>query len=446
MCELGVAETNVEPARVEHGSARNCAVQTGKVLVEILQGSQVERRDVNREVVKFGERRREDVELALAARHGNCARYVRVREPELGILDMKPGEVSTRRTHRSSDIALPVVRKRLAVQCSEQIEIDRGCRELDVTHDQRILASREGHSPTQAGARRAYIHVAERKIGEVELLRLRTNVQVRAARAGSWERRVNPCDVVQRHRICMNVNVVSDREVASPYDLPLCPSRRSRKVDAWKVEPYGITELPDYAGRVGEQKRRISLGHLQSGKAEQHSGGIRIADARCGEVGISGGPTPGSSVSLGGATNLVVLACQLEMNGAIECSVFQPRSRVPRKREHERRIAKLHRVHDYERTGLLGLKLGRFRFAKNLPEIPVAVLMLAYVHNRMLDAEVVEQHASVQQIAQVVTHRHASRRKEERILCVANGDGVDGDSREEPVADAPHVQRSVDPL
>src|SRR6185437_15076880 len=224
----------------------------------------------------------------------------------------------------------------------------------------------------------------------------------------------------------MNVNVVSDRKVASPYDLSLRPSGRTGKVDAWKVEPYGITELPYYSGRVGEQKRRIGLRYLQSGKAEQHSGRIRIADARRRKVDISGGPTPGSSVSLGGATNLVVLACQLEMNGAIECSVFQPRRRVPRKREHERRIAKLHRVHDYERTGLLGLKLGRFRFAKYLPEIPVTVLMLTYVHNRMLDAEVVEQHASIQQVAKVVTYRHASSCNEERILCVANGDGVDG--------------------
>src|SRR6185312_3909180 len=184
MRELRVAEANVEPARVEHGGARDGAVETGKVLVEILQRAQVERRDVHREVVKFCERWREDVELALAARDGNCAGYMSVGEPELGILDMKPSEVSTRRTHRSRDVALPVIRERLAVQCPEQIEIYRGCRELDVTHDQRVLACRERHSPTQAGARRAYIHITERKIGEVELLRLRTNVQVRAAGAG----------------------------------------------------------------------------------------------------------------------------------------------------------------------------------------------------------------------------------------------------------------------
>src|SRR6185437_4356734 len=124
----------------------------------------------------------------------------------------------------------------------------------------------------------------------------------------------DPRNVVERHRVGVDVDVVSDGQIASPHDLPLGPPGGPGKVHARDIDPHRISELPDHARRVREQKRRISLGDLQSGKAEQHARGIRIADSRSGYLDIAAGPAPGSRVPLRTATNFVILARELEMN------------------------------------------------------------------------------------------------------------------------------------
>src|SRR6185437_11198784 len=97
---------------------------------------------------------------------------------------------------------------------------------------------------------------------------------------------------------------------------------------------------------------------LQSGKAEQHARGIRIADSRSGYLDIAAGPAPGSRVPLRTATNFVILARELEMNGAVERCVFQPWRGMPWEREHERRVAD-----EYESMTMNGLDCLGWNFA-----------------------------------------------------------------------------------
>ena len=77
---------------------------------------QVERGDVDVEAMKGRERRIQYVELALAARFRHRARDVRVVENQRRLLDLEMIEGAARRSHRSSDVALPVIREPFAVQ------------------------------------------------------------------------------------------------------------------------------------------------------------------------------------------------------------------------------------------------------------------------------------------------------------------------------------------
>ena len=95
---------------------------------------QIERRDIDVEVVEGRERGKEDVELAFPPCLGNCTGHVCILENECGLLDLEMVERSAGSTHGSGKVSLPIIGKRFAVQSAQQIEIDGRRLQLDVLH------------------------------------------------------------------------------------------------------------------------------------------------------------------------------------------------------------------------------------------------------------------------------------------------------------------------
>src|SRR5688500_6607209 len=76
---------------------------------------------------------------------------------------------------------------------------------------------------------------------------------------------------------------------------------------------------------------------------------------------------------------------------------------------------------------------------KDPPEIPVAVLVLAQVNDRIPCFEVREQNPAVEDVARIVLESDRSRSDEERIFVVAYLQRVDHDTVEESAVDAADV-------
>src|SRR6267143_2214834 len=78
--EVRVSEAHVEPRRIESGRSLHGSLDLREERVEILQRPQIERPNVDVEVVKSGEGWFENVELTLSARGRDRSRDVRVGE------------------------------------------------------------------------------------------------------------------------------------------------------------------------------------------------------------------------------------------------------------------------------------------------------------------------------------------------------------------------------
>ena len=149
MYYMRIREAHIEPRRIERRRARDRSFDSWEEWIQVLQRAQVESRDVDVEVVKGGERRKEDVELAFSRQLTHRSRYVRVLENERRSLDLETVERPAWRPHVPGDLALPVVRKVLAVQSAQQVEIHRHRLEVDVLHGQHRPARFERHVPHQ---------------------------------------------------------------------------------------------------------------------------------------------------------------------------------------------------------------------------------------------------------------------------------------------------------
>ena len=126
---------------------------------------------------------KENVELAVATRFGDCTGHVRILEDQRRLFDLEMIERASGRAHGSSDVSLPVVRERFAIQRAQQVEVHRRRLQLHVLDSQNVAARLERHVPEQPRARRPHVHVCQ---DVVEILRvaLTTDVELHLAATG----------------------------------------------------------------------------------------------------------------------------------------------------------------------------------------------------------------------------------------------------------------------
>ena len=163
------------------------------------------------------------------------------------------------------------------------------------------------------------------------------------------------------------------------------------------IDEYRITQIQRRSYHIGELERRIRFSETQISDSDQPTDRVGVRDARKAEIRVSVRPAPGARESFAGAPYLVVLARQLEANGAVTFGASQSVGHVPRQRQQEPCVANDRRIDDdvlaeTARVALLLLDARR----KDSPEIPVPILVLPDVHEGVFDFEVTEEDASVE--------------------------------------------------
>ena len=332
MKQARIRETNVEPRRVERRRSRHRSLELREERIQVLEGAQIQRRNINVEVVECGEGRKKNVELALAAGFGYRARHMSIFEDERRLLHLEMIERAARRSHGAGDVSLPVVRERLAVQGAQQIEIDRRRLELDVLDRQHFTARLERHVSEQPRSRRPHIHVAEHVVEELRVPQT-ADVELQLAAARRRQRRIYPGHIGQRYRIADDVHVVAHRQIASPDDAAVTLTRRTGKVEVIGVDEDRIAKIQSRPRDVAELERRIRLGEAELPDSHQSADSIGIGDAGEAEVRLRLRPPPRAREALTRSSDLVIGAVQLVPDGAVEFRSAQRIGRMPRQRQ-----------------------------------------------------------------------------------------------------------------
>src|SRR5439155_14116438 len=122
---------------------------------------------------------------------------------------------------------------------------------------------------------------------------------------------------------------------------------------------------------------------------------------------------------------------------AIELVSSERIRRMPRQRENDLSVVNIGGVHDDEIAKASSILRPARPFGKNQSPVPITVLMLAQVHEWMLNREVTEQNATTEYVASVILHVDRPAHYENRIFVVADVDRVDRHAIEKSAADFP---------
>ena len=184
------------------------------------------------------------------------------------------------------------------------------------------------------------------------------------------------------------MHVVAHRQIASPDDAAVTLTRRTGKVEVIGIDEDRIAKIQSRPRDVAELERRIRLGEAELPDSHQPADSIGIGDAGEAEVRLRLRPPPRTREALTRSSDLVIGAVQLVPDGAVQFRSAQRIGRMPRQRQQKSGTTDDRRIDDdvLSEPALVALLLLDTGW-KNPSEIPVAVLVLPEMHERMLGFE-----------------------------------------------------------
>src|SRR5205814_3553561 len=128
----------------------------------------------------------------------------------------------------------------------------------------------------------------------------------------------------------------------------------------------------------------------------------------------------------------------------IELVSSQRIRRMPRQCENDLNVMNVGRIHDDEIAKASSILRSARTLRKNQSPVPVTILMLAQVHEWMLDVDMTEQNATIEYVASVIPYVNRPARDENRIFVIADVHRVDRHAIEKSAGDFPDVNLSSD--
>src|SRR6266571_6146892 len=168
--------------------------------------------------------------------------------------------------------------------------------------------------------------------------------------------------------------------------------------------------MEDRAGDVSKLEWRIRFSNTEFSEPDQPADGIGIRDPRESEIRLKLVPSPGACESFASATDLVIGSSQLVPDRAIELRSAKSVRRMPGQRERKAGVADRRRIDNdiLSEAALVSLLL-LDACRKYAPPVPVAILVLTQMHDRMIGLEIAEKNSAVEKVAWIVRNSDRSR-------------------------------------
>ena len=135
---------------------------------------------------KARQRRLQDVQLSLATDARRGAAHVRVAEGHVALIDVEAIERPAMRANGTVHLAAPVDGKWLAIQRSQEIEVEWLGGHLHVLHGEHRTADGERHVANEVRSGARDIHIGELVIDDAQILRLVADVDRGLAATCGW--------------------------------------------------------------------------------------------------------------------------------------------------------------------------------------------------------------------------------------------------------------------
>ena len=162
---------------------------------------------------------------------------------------------AARCSERTGDLAVPRIRVLLAVERLQQGKVDRQELQIDVLHNQHRAADPVRHGAADVRAVAARVDIRDCIIENAKIA-LILDVQVHRAATGTWQRLEYPGDVVHRHRVAVDPDVVSNRQIVAPVHFAFCTRHGAGEFQMGEVNPNGIAPPECAASHVSPSERR----------------------------------------------------------------------------------------------------------------------------------------------------------------------------------------------
>ena len=135
---------------------------------------------------KARQRRLQDVQLSLATDARRGAAHVCVAEGHVALIDVEAIERPAVRANGTVHLAAPVDGKWLAIQRSQEIEVEWLGGHLHVLHGEHRTADGERHVANEVRSGARDIHIGELVIDDAQILRLVADVDRGLAATCGW--------------------------------------------------------------------------------------------------------------------------------------------------------------------------------------------------------------------------------------------------------------------